>query len=62
MKTRVEQLEVENKKFKKFFERLLNPEDLGFAVTGEIRDHARMFLGLKPVESWLKNTHETITK
>lgn len=38
-----------------FLERLLNPSDLGHAVTGEVRDCARILLGNKPVESKLKS-------
>jgi hypothetical protein len=32
-----------------FCERLLNPEDLGYAVTEEVRDEARKLLGIPPV-------------
>lgn len=40
-----------------FFRRLLDPNDLGFAVSGEVRDYARIFLGIEPCESYLrKNT------
>lgn len=31
--------------------RFLDPEDLGHAVTGEIRDEVRKIIGLDPVES-----------
>lgn len=34
--------------------RFLDPEDLGFAVTGEVRDEVRIILGIPAVESWLK--------
>lgn len=33
---------------------LLNPEALGFAVTAEVRDRARLVVGLMPVESYLR--------
>ena len=37
--------------------RLLDPEDLGFATTAEIRDEARKVLGRGPVEStWQQST------
>ena len=42
-----------------FLERLLNPSDLGHAVTPEVRDLARALLGIKAVESGLK-TPESI--
>ena len=32
-------------------QRMLDPEDLGFAVTAEVRDLAREVLGLERVES-----------
>ena len=38
-----------------FFRRLLDPNDLGYAVSGEVRDHARLFLGIPPCESYLQN-------
>lgn len=31
--------------------RFLDPEDLGFAVTGEVRDEVRKILGRRPVET-----------
>lgn len=34
-------------------EDLLSPEALGWAVTGEVRDRARLCLRMKPVESHL---------
>lgn len=37
-----------------FFRRLLDPNDLGYAVSGEVRDYARMFLGIEPCESYLR--------
>jgi hypothetical protein len=33
-----------------FIKRLLNPEDLGHAVTKEVRDEARRALGMPPCE------------
>ena len=32
-----------------FLRKLLNPEDYGHAVTEEVRDEARILLGIKPV-------------
>lgn len=31
--------------------RFLDPEDLGHAVTGEVRDLVRVIIGLEPVET-----------
>ena len=36
--------------FRKFANRLLDPSDLGLAVSGEVRDIARELLGLPKVE------------
>jgi len=36
--------------FRDFAERLLNPEDMGFAVSGYVRDEARVLLGLPRCE------------
>ena len=33
-----------------FFNRLLNPDDLGWAVSEEVRDEARAFLGIPKVK------------
>ncbi len=41
-----------------FLKNLLDPEMYGFAVTAEVRDRARVLLGLKKVET-LKDLHET---
>ena len=38
--------EIEN-----FLRSLLDPEQFGFAVTGEVRDQARRLLGMEPVET-----------
>lgn len=35
--------------------RFLDPEDLGHAVSGEVRDEVRLILGKPAVESWLKD-------
>ena len=35
---------------KNFLRRFLNPEDLGYAVTGYARDEVRAMLGMKKVE------------
>jgi hypothetical protein len=45
---------VKHKDFEEFLLRFLNPEDLGRAVPGHVRDEIRMALGRKPVESTLK--------
>lgn len=37
--------------FRKFANRLLNPDDLGLAVSAEVRDLARELLGLEKVEN-----------
>ena len=37
--------------FRKFANRLLNPDDLGMAVSAEVRDLARELLGLEKVEN-----------
>ena len=42
------------KKYKSFVKSLLNPDEYGHAVTAEVRDQARILLGMKPVESKLK--------
>lgn len=34
-----------------FLSDLLSPEQYGYAVTAEVRDRARMLLGIKPVET-----------
>lgn len=44
-----------NKQNTDFIERILNPSDLGHAVTAEVRDEARVILGMKPVESNIKS-------
>jgi len=44
----------ELQKYKSFVKSLLNPEEYGYAVTAEVRDQARILLGIKPVESKLK--------
>jgi hypothetical protein len=44
----------ELQKYKSFVKSLLNPDEYGHAVTGEVRDQARILLGMKPVESKLK--------
>ena len=44
----------ELKKYKSFVKSLLNPNEYGHAVTAEVRDQARILLGMKPVESKLK--------
>ena len=36
---------------KEFLLRLLNPEQLGYAVTAEVRDAARELLGMPKVET-----------
>lgn len=43
--------EYYNKQHTDFLERLLNPSDLGHAVTAEVRDCARVLLGNKRVET-----------
>ena len=44
----------ELQKYKSFVKSLLNPEEYGYAVSAEVRDQARILLGMKPVESKLK--------
>lgn len=44
----------ELQKYKSFVKSLLNPDEYGHAVTVEVRDQARILLGMKPVESKLK--------
>jgi hypothetical protein len=44
----------ELQKYKLFVKSLLNPDEYGHAVTAEVRDQARILLGMKPVESKLK--------
>lgn len=36
---------------RRFLQRLLSPSDLGHAVTAEVRDEARVLLGLPRVET-----------
>ena len=40
--------------YKSFVKSLLNPEEYGYAVSAEVRDQARILLGMDPVESKLK--------
>jgi len=44
----------ELQKYKSFVKSLLNPDEYGHAVTAEVRDQARILLGMDPVESKLK--------
>lgn len=44
----------ELQKYKSFVKSLLNPDEYGHAVSAEVRDQARILLGMKPVESKLK--------
>jgi cellobiose-specific phosphotransferase system component IIB len=44
----------ELQKYKSFVKSLLNPDEYGHAVTAEVRDQARILLGMKPVESKIK--------
>lgn len=44
----------ELQKYKSFVKSLLNPDEYGHAVTAEVRDQARILLGMNPVESKLK--------
>lgn len=44
----------ELQKYKSFVNSLLHPEEYGYAVTAEVRDQARILLGMNPVESKLK--------
>jgi len=46
--------ENELQKYKSFVNSLLHPEEYGYAVTAEVRDQARILLGMNPVESKLK--------
>lgn len=46
-------LQCKNKKYETFINSLLSPEEYGYAVTNEVRDAARIALGMKPVESRL---------
>lgn len=43
-------------KMERLLRRMLDPEDLGHAVTGEVRDEARILLGMPAVESRLKSS------
>lgn len=47
----IERMAERNAQLRRFALRLLDPEDLGHAVTPEIRDEARKVLGMKPVET-----------
>ena len=42
----------------KFIYRLLDPEGFGFAVSAEVRDAARVVVGLEPVEQNLYKTKD----
>ena len=42
----------------KFIYRLLDPEGFGFAVSAEVRDAARVIVGLEPVEQNLYKTKD----
>lgn len=47
-----------------FLKKLLNPEDYGHAVTEEVRDEARILLGIKPVlqhNQWRVKQEEATT-
>lgn len=46
-----ESIAERNVKLRTFILRLLNPEDLGHAVTAEVRDAARVALGMRPAET-----------
>lgn len=41
----------ERVKINHFLRRLLDPEDLGHAVTAEVRDEARVLMGMERVET-----------
>lgn len=42
--------ETKQKMTEEFLRSLLNPDMFGFSVSAEVRDQARILLGLKPVE------------
>lgn len=47
----IERLAQRNAELRALLMRMLSPEDLGFAVTAEVRDAARQALGMQPVET-----------
>jgi hypothetical protein len=50
-------LELEARVFvlERFVKRMLDPEGFGFAVTAEVRDEARVLLGMNRVETCQKS-------
>jgi hypothetical protein len=54
IKKGLQESQEELQKYKSFVNSLLNPEEYGYAVSAEVRDQARILLGMKPVESKLK--------
>jgi len=54
IKKGLQESQEELQKYKSFVNSLLSPEEYGYAVSAEVRDQARILLGMKPVESKLK--------
>lgn len=53
IKSYIRDIHSENDRYKSFINSLLNPEEYGYAVSNEVRDAARIALGMEPVESCL---------
>lgn len=51
LKNLVDAINADTARFEFFLSRLLNPEDLGHAVTAEVRDEVRGLLGMDRVET-----------
>ena len=54
IKKGLQESQEELQKYKSFVNSLLHPEEYGYAVSAEVRDQARILLGMNPVESKLK--------
>lgn len=48
--------------YEKFIYRLLDPEDYGHAVSAEVRDEARVLLGMQKVETINKRKENNYTR
>lgn len=54
----VELTEEQSRQMRKLVSNLLDPEIYGYAVTAEVRDAARVVLGMQPVETITRRTTE----
>ena len=56
MEDRIKQLEDRIKRLEEFINRFFDPEDLGYVVSTVVRDDAREALGMKRVESGIRES------